>query len=53
MKYVGEIHKLYIQMSAKGLSKEEIVDKIFEFINKDREITKEEIEQALNNRLGI
>lgn len=51
MKYVGEIHRLFEMISVKeNLSIIEIIDKIYNIINKDKEITKIEIEQALRYR---
>lgn len=58
MKYKGHIHRLFLMISEKeNLSKEEVIDKIFELMNKDPEIiggiTRIEIEQVINAKLGI
>jgi len=59
MKYKGHIHRLYLMISEseKNLTKDEIIDKIYETMNSDPDIighiTRLEIEQAVNARLGI
>lgn len=51
MRYIGEIHRLFEMISEKeNLSITEIIDKIYDIMNKDKEITKIEIEQALRYR---
>lgn len=48
MRYVGEIHRLFEMISDKeDLSTDEIINKIYEIMSKDKEITKIEIKQAL------
>ena len=48
MRYVGEIHRLFEMISEKEqLTTEEIIDKIYNIMIKDKEITKLEIKQAL------
>ena len=48
MRYVGEIHRLFEMISGKeDLSTDEIINKIYEIMCKDKEITKIEIKQAL------
>ena len=58
MKYKGHIHRLFLMISEKeNLSKEEIIDKIYELMNKDPDIigyiTRIEIEQVINAKLGV
>ena len=58
MRYKGHIHRLFLMLSEKeSLNKEEVIDKIYELINKDPEImggiTRIEIEQVINSKLGI
>ncbi len=50
MRYVGEIHRLFEMISVKENSVDKIIDKIYDIMNKDKEITKVEIEQALRCR---
>lgn len=50
MRYVGEIHRLFEMISEKENSIDKIIDKIYDIMNKDKEITKVEIEQALRCR---
>lgn len=51
MRYIGEIHRLFEMISEKeNLSITEIINKIYDIMNKDKEITKIEIEQALRYR---
>jgi hypothetical protein len=51
MRYIGYIHRLFLMLSEKGFTAEEIIDKIYDIMNKDKEIiggiTKIEIKQAL------
>ena len=48
MRYIGEIHRLFEMISEKeSLTTEEIIDKIYNIMIKDKEITKLEIKQAL------
>lgn len=48
MRYIGEIHRLFEMISEKEqLTTEEIIDKIYNIMSKDKEITKIEIKQAL------
>lgn len=48
MRYIGEIHRLFEMISEKeSLTTEEIIDKIYNIMSKDKEITKIEIKQAL------
>ena len=48
MRYTGEIHRLFEMISGKeDLSVDEIIDKIYDIMIKDKEITKTEIKQAL------
>lgn len=58
MRYKGHIHRLFLMLSEKeNLNKEEVIDKIYELMNKDPEIiggiTRIEIEQVINSKLGI
>ena len=58
MKYKGHIHRLFLMISEKeNLTKEEIINKIYELMNKDPDIvghiTKIEIEQVINAKLGV
>lgn len=58
MRYKGHIHRLFLMLSEKeSLNKEEVIDKIYELMNKDPEImggiTRIEIEQVINSKLGI
>lgn len=57
MRYKGHIHRLFLMLSEKeSLNKEEVIDKIYELMNKDPEIiggiTRIEIEQVINSKLG-
>ena len=48
MRYIGEIHRLFEMVSEKeSLTTEQVIDKIYEIMSKDKEITKIEIKQAL------
>jgi len=48
MRYIGEIHRLFEMISEKEqLTTDEIIDKIYNTMSKDKEITKLEIKQAL------
>ena len=48
MRYIGEIYRLFEMISEKEqLTTEEIIDKIYNIMIKDKEITKLEIKQAL------
>ena len=48
MRYIGEIHRLFEMISEKEqLTTEQMIDKIYEIMSKDKEITKIEIKQAL------
>ena len=48
MRYIGEIHRLFIMISEKEqLTTDKIIDKIYNIMIKDKEITKLEIKQAL------
>lgn len=58
MRYKGHIHRLFLMLSEKeSLNKEEVIDKIYELMNKDPEIiggiTRIEIEQVINSKLSI
>ena len=46
MRYIGEIARLYIQLSNSGLTVDEVISKIQKAME-DRELTKTEIKQAL------
>ena len=58
MRYIGHIHRLYLMLQEKEekLTRDEIIDKIYELMNKDPEIiggiTRIEIEQAIRCRFG-
>ena len=48
MRYIGEIHRLFEMISEKeSLTTAEIIDKIYDIMSKNKEITKLEIKQAL------
>lgn len=48
MRYIGEIHRLFEMISEKEhLTTDKIIDKIYDIMIKDKEITKLEIKQAL------
>lgn len=48
MRYIGEIHRLFEMISEKEqLTTDKIIDKIYNIMIKDKEITKLEIKQAL------
>lgn len=48
MRYIGEIHRLFEMISEKeNLSTNEIIDKIYNIMKKDKNITKIEIKQVL------
>lgn len=48
MRYTGEIHRLFEMISEKEqLTTDKIIDKIYDIMSKDKEITKLEIKQAL------
>lgn len=48
MRYIGEIYRLFIMISEKEqLTTDKIIDKIYNIMIKDKEITKLEIKQAL------
>lgn len=50
MRYVGKIHRLFETISVKEKSIDKIINEIYTIMNKDKEITKIEIEQALRSR---
>lgn len=58
MRYVGHIHRLYLMLQNKeeNLPKNELIDRIYELMNKNPEIiggiTRIEIEQAIECRFG-
>ena len=48
MRYIGEIHRLFEMISEKEqLTTDKIIDKIYDIMIKNKEITKLEIKQAL------
>ena len=48
MRYIGEIHRLFETISEKEqLTTDKIIDKIYDIMIKNKEITKLEIKQAL------
>ena len=48
MRYIGEIYRLFEMISEKEqLTTDKIIDKIYDIMIKDKEITKLEIKQAL------
>lgn len=48
MRYIGEIHRLFEIISEKEqLTTDKIIDKIYDIMIKNKEITKLEIKQAL------
>lgn len=48
MRYIGEIHRLFEMISEKEqLTTDKIIDKIYDVMIKNKEITKLEIKQAL------
>ena len=53
MRYVGYINRLCIMLEKENLTKEQMVDKIYDIMNKDESvgsITKMEIRQAIECR---
>ena len=51
MRYIGEIHRLFEMISEKEqLTTDKIIDKIYDVMIKNKEITKLEIKQALVHR---
>ena len=57
MRYVGYIHRLYTTISVKeDLTKDQIVNKIYNIMTRSdeiEEITKEEIKEVLEKRIGL
>ncbi len=57
MRYIGYIHRLYIMISAKkDLTKDQVVNKIYNIMTRSdeiEEITKEEIKEVLEKRIGL
>lgn len=57
MRYVGYIHRLYTMILAKeDLTKDQVVNKIYNIMARSdeiEEITKEEIKEVLEKRIGL